>query len=328
MQEWKFFNELNFRHRLQELENESEQLDKSFQSYLKKQNEQKRVLADDIDKVWQQYERAKDNMIKTFVVPDRRNVATNIHFHENVIPVPFTTDELIAPSMESGTSQFRNPYKILHDNLTMTGSLDASTSKKENAVQTIGSLPTLTLQQNERITLADKVSQIPIPMKIKSIMKRPVESESKAHLRISASVSNDHASSEPSDASSYLNLKNVSASEVVHLSDSRPSESIKSKHSGTSPNSPQSDRSERILNNGNTIIRKSNDERMDVVSNGMTVQTGTVAKQRNVDTKDISALFKKVEIENRSTHSTSSESSDKRNISTGHKSSSSDEFWK
>lgn len=268
-------------------------------------------------------------MIKTFVVPDRRNMATNLQFHENVIPVPlpFPTDEPIAPLVETtATNQFRNPYKILHANLTMTGSLNAATSKKEIA---IGSLPTLTFQPDERITSADKVSQIPIPMKIKSIMKKPMENESKTHLRISASGNNEHPLSEPSDASSYLNLKNVSSSEVVHLSDSRPSDtSVKSKHSEVSLNSPESVRSE-MLKNGNASTRKANVERQGIVSNGTTVQTGTVAKQHNVDTKDISALFKKIEIKNHSTHSTSSESSDKRNISTGHKSSSSsDDFWK
>lgn len=315
----------HFRNRLQELEIESEQLDKSFHKYLKKQNEEKQILADDINKVWQQYERAKDNMIKTFVVPERRTVVpTNIHFHENIIPVPVsvtTTDDPVAPVVvERSTNQFENPYKILRANLALTGSLDTSKSKKEIEIQ--ANVPSLTVHQT-----ADKVSQI--PMKIKSIMKKPMDNEPKIHLRISTSSVNDQPLSEPSDASSYMNLKNVSSSaEVAHLSDSKPSDSsIKSKHSEISMKSPQSKRSEGSRNE-NHSIHKSNVEPVGATNGSTVVQTGTLAKQRNVDTEEMFSLFKKIEIKNQSTHSTSSESSEKRNISTGHKSTSSDDFWK
>lgn len=258
-------------------------------------------------------------MIKTFRVPDRR-VATNIHFHENVVPAPIaiSIDEPIAlpVDVDGDASRFENPYKILHANLTMTGSLDPLMSKKETAFQANDSLSTRTTLHERITTSADKVSQIPIPMQIKSIMKKPAESDTKTQLRISTSVGYDHTLSEPSDASSYVNVKNVSSSDVVHLSDSKPLD-FKSKHSA------ESNRTERLANGNVGEPNIPNIERSVVVSNGT-----TVAAQRNVDTKDISALFTKIEIKNHSARSTSSESSSKRNISTGHKSSSSDEFWK
>lgn len=318
---------MNFRNRLQELENESEQLDKSFQNYLKKQNEQKRVLADDIGKVWEQYERAKENMIKTFVVPERRNIATNMPFHENVIPVPVpnTNDEPFVRHAESETNQFENPYKILHANLTMTGQLDPSINKKEVAFQANGGIPTLTLQRNERTISADKVSQIPVPMKIKSIIKKPIENESTTHLRISTSVGNDHPLSDPSDASSYINVRNVSSSEPVHSGDLKAS--VHSKHSEFSLNSPQSNRSEGIKN-GNTNIERSEVVTNEIIVQTDAIQTETVPTQPLVDTKDISSLFQRIDLKNHSTHSTLSDNSEKRNISTGQRSISSDEFWK
>lgn len=305
-------------------------MDKSFQSYLKKQNAQKRVLADDIDKVWQQYERAKDNMHKTFVVLERRRNDAPSNFLENLIPVPIATDEPVVSLMESKINQFVNPYKLLHANLTLTGSLDSALNKKEVQTNT-GRIPMLTLPTNERIASADKVSQIPIPMQIKSIMKKSVENESKTQLQIST---NDHPSSDPSDVSSNVNVKNVLLTEAVHLCDSKPSDdSIKSKHSEISLNSLRSSRSERFRK-GNELIQTENIERtqLSIIGAEASVQAGTVeATQHNADTKEISALFQKIVIENNvTTQSTSSENSDKRNISTGHKSksTSSDEFWK
>lgn len=269
-------------------------------------------------------------MIKTFVVPERRrNVPTSIHFHENIVPVPvsITTDEPIAPAVEIETNQFENPYKILRANLALTGSLDTSKSKKESAGQAKNNVPSLTVHQNELITSADKVSQIPIPMKIKSIIKKPMmENESRTHLRISASTVNDPLS-EPSDASSYMHLKNVSSSEAVLLSDSKPS-SVKSKHSEIPLDSPQSKRSDEFRN-GNASEQKSNLEHMTAATNGSTVLTVTAAKQRNNDKEtEMSSLFKRIDINNPSMHSSSSERSEKRNISTGQKSTSSDDFWK
>lgn len=289
-------------------------MDKSFQNYLKKQNEQKQLLADDAAKVWEQYERAKDNMIKTFVVPERRNTSTSIHFNELLYPMP--TEDPIVPPLECKTNLFENPYKKLHANLKLTGLHDElSVGKKEIAIQANGILPIVTIQQSDETASADKVSQIPIPMKIKSIMKKPLES--KTHLTITKS--NDHQLSDPSDASSsYINLKNLSPSDVVHLSDSKPSDiSVKSKLSENSLNSIESNHSERFKNE-NILIDKTNSVHQ-YTTNGISTQIDSVS--------NVTALFEKVELKNH-TNSTSSESYGKKNISTGQKSSSSDEFWK
>lgn len=50
-----FLSSLARRHRLQELEQESEKIDKSFQAYLKRQTIEKTRLSEDISKIWQNY---------------------------------------------------------------------------------------------------------------------------------------------------------------------------------------------------------------------------------------------------------------------------------
>ncbi|KAJ6638173.1 hypothetical protein Bhyg_10906 [Pseudolycoriella hygida] len=308
------------KNRLQQLENEGEHLDKSFQRYLKKQNEEKRLLAADIDRAWQQYERAKHNMTKTFVVSQRRNVPTNIHFHENTIPVPVPiTDEMMLPSIVNAGKSFENPYKILHQNLTKGGSLDLSIQKKEIATET-NVIPTLMVERSDHNASADKVSQIPVPMNIKTVMKKTVENGSKNHLRVDTKGKNEL--SDASDVSSYMNLKNISPLNDVHLSDSKPSElSARSKHSDVSLNSPKSTHSGRLKLVGNELI-------MERASTAINQTFALGPEQRASDTKDISQLFKKIDIKNHSTHSSPSDISEKLIISTGQKSSSSDDFWK
>lgn len=324
-----FKSNLVFRNRLQELETETEQLDETLQHYLKQHNEQKQILADDTDRVWKQYEVAKDNMVKTFVVPERRSMGRTFYF-ETIRPAPVTTSEPILPPILSEINPSANPYKILHANLTATGSI----RKKEIKGQ--GNVPLVTLQKTECNRSADKVIQIPTPMKIKSIMKKPIESETKTLLRIS--TNHDHPLSDASDASSYMTLKNVSSSDILRLVDSKPSDaSVNSKL-----NSPVSNRSEirksNIEVNGRNTLEPINAAEeigavgITVQPNNLNIQHGFEAVRANssgVDAKEISSLFQKIEISNRLTQSpVSSESSVERKISTGHKSTSSDDFWK
>ncbi|KAG4065305.1 hypothetical protein HA402_012747 [Bradysia odoriphaga] len=323
------------KNRLQELEIESEKLDKSFHKYLKKQNEEKQVLTEDIDNVWQQYERTRSNMIKTFVVPDthrsRKNVTTSVQCHDNLtFTVPIVADEPIAvPRNIRGTSQFKNPYKILHSNLLMTGALNPSNNENSKKQTANSAIPSVIVQQKECTTSADKISQIPVPMKITSIPKKSKENENKTHLRISTSNGDVMSVSNSRDNSPAISSKKAESSEVGHSQQSDIS--IRSKGSEYVINSPVSIPSETIGKKFETALAQlSSVEKAEVIerNNAIIERSATDALTMEY-TKDVSSLFEKMELENASKRSTSSESSVGRKISTGHKSSSSsDEFWK
>lgn len=257
-------------------------------------------------------------MLKTFVVPERKNIptdTTSVNFLSNPqATMPLSTDQLTTlPPMLSEFNEPQNPYKILHSNLTTTGTLDTPPQrKKEVSISAvIGSASTSTQPiENQTVASVDKVSQIPLPMKIKSIMKQPTESESKIHLR----VSTGHTLSD--------------AASPVHLSESKPSET------SVQSNSAESIRSEKFRNG----VRKPLVERSKAVDDNRPVVAENLTKQQDsaavgVDAKDIPALFRAMEIQRKqSTHSapTSGEDSsgERQVISTGHKSTSSDDFWK
>ncbi|XP_037025506.1 uncharacterized protein LOC119066911 [Bradysia coprophila] len=317
------------KNRLHELEIESEQLDKSFHKYLKKQNEEKQFLTDDIDNVWQQYERTRSDMMKTFIVPDRsrKNVTTSIQCHENLtLTDPIVANEPIAvPRNISGTSQFKNPYKILHSNLITTGALNDN-SKKQNANSAI---PSIIVQEKEYATSADKISQIPVPMQITSIPKKSKENETKTRLRISTSNGDAQSVSNSRDTSPVISSKKAESFEVGQSQQSDTS--IRTKGSEIVINSPVSIPSETIGNKfENALTQLSSIEKVEVIEKSNAIIERSAADAVIAErTKDVSSLFEKMEIENASKRSTSSESSVGRKISTGHKSSSSsDEFWK
>lgn len=317
---------------MQELEIESEQLDKSFNKYLKKQNEEKRLIDDGIDKVWQQYERTRSDMMKTFVIPKaqrlRKSETTSVQFNGKLTPIiPISTDEPTIEPRITETGQFKNPYKILHSNLVMTGAFNPLTNDKGKSKNAHPVIPTISVQK-EVTTSADKISQIPVPMKIASSPKKSNENEAKTVLRISTSKNNVMSLSETRDTSPVSSLKNAASPEVEQSQHSDTS--IKSKGSEIVINSPMYVPSDELRNGfGNTLAQHPDIGKVGAVETRETIDeliaTNSVTKEH---AKEMLSMFQKMDIENASKRSTSSESSIGRKISTGHRSTSSDEFWK
>lgn len=64
------------RHRLQQLERESEELDQSFQAYLRRQQISKRQMNDDASKIWENYTLSKAALAQFDKIEDKHNIAT------------------------------------------------------------------------------------------------------------------------------------------------------------------------------------------------------------------------------------------------------------
>lgn len=116
---------------MRQLENESEQLDLSFQKYLRKQDEEKRKLNNSVNKIWENYNFKKQILNQTpnisgapstfnrnYVEQNLQFKNMNTHFDrrnvhsDNMIPI-----DDVAVNVESQCSlidnNFENPYKMI-----------------------------------------------------------------------------------------------------------------------------------------------------------------------------------------------------------------------
>lgn len=67
------------RHRLQQLERESEELDQSFQAYLRRQQILKQQMSDDASKIWENYTLSKAALAQFDKIEDKHNIAAAVY---------------------------------------------------------------------------------------------------------------------------------------------------------------------------------------------------------------------------------------------------------
>lgn len=197
-----------FRNRLQELETESEQLDRSFRTYLHRQSEEKVKLTSGASKIWENYSIGKQllstqmpvplsshkplNYVTDFVGPSEQS-----HVNQSAVVV----DKIVDVEHRMMRKNFENPYRKYENALLLKspkaeGSSISDASKGEQQNSTIKSIQ-IELERIKRVMESNakglRTDVLPQTLTI-GIERSPVVSHILPEVHSVANVTKDHTS--------------------------------------------------------------------------------------------------------------------------------------
>lgn len=133
---------------MQELESEGDQLERSFHSYLQRNQERNRLLNKDAQKIWETYEIGKQLLSTSLPTKLKRNTLNIVPAAVPIVDVTTyvtenKTDEFEEDIADGLNSNFENPYRIYDLALrSRETSSQQVTRLKQSDIQNTPSLPT------------------------------------------------------------------------------------------------------------------------------------------------------------------------------------------
>lgn len=198
--------------RLQQLENESEKLDKSFQTYLKQQTTQKIQLNEDITNIWQDYTFGKVLLERhSLTTPRKALLSQQKSAMDSKISNTMLAAEIDALTQFEPSNEFENPFKQFASKKLFPKRRPSSAMTKKQNKSVIKSIDfDYQLEKGQFESLPQTISsessygQLPSPKRKSFKENNKISRQEKS----AAPVTNQNAGSSERKEEENMNLKN------------------------------------------------------------------------------------------------------------------------